>query len=122
VALANIALPLTNAFPGEFLMFNGIFSSTVTQYYLWFTVLGGLSIIFGAVYTLNMIRKVFYGESNALTAGAQDIRWNEQLALGVIVILILWLGICPQTLLNTVQETAHSILNKADVLPYIRKH
>ena len=122
VALANIALPLTNAFPGEFLMFNGIFSSTVTQYYLWFTVLGGLSIIFGAVYTLNMIRKVFYGESNALTAGAQDIRWNEQLALGVIVILILWLGVCPQTLLNTVQETAHSILNKADVLPYIRKH
>jgi len=27
IALANIALPLTNGFPGEFLMFNGIFSS-----------------------------------------------------------------------------------------------
>ena len=27
IALANIALPLTNAFVGEFLMFNGIFNS-----------------------------------------------------------------------------------------------
>ena len=30
IALANIALPLTNAFVGEFLMFNGIFSSRVS--------------------------------------------------------------------------------------------
>ena len=28
IALANIALPLTNAFVGEFLMFNGIFTSS----------------------------------------------------------------------------------------------
>lgn len=58
VALANIALPLTNAFPGEFLMFNGIFSSS-TKYYLWFTLMAGMGIILGAVYTLNMIRRVF---------------------------------------------------------------
>ena len=32
IALANIALPLTNAFVGEFLMFNGIFASDATQY------------------------------------------------------------------------------------------
>ncbi len=32
IALANIALPFTNAFVGEFLMFNGIFNSLATQY------------------------------------------------------------------------------------------
>jgi NADH:ubiquinone oxidoreductase subunit 4 (chain M) len=32
VALANIALPLTNAFVGEFMMFTGIFTSPVSDY------------------------------------------------------------------------------------------
>src|SRR2546423_6420213 len=36
IALANIGLPLTNGFVGEFLMFSGIFQSTVTQYYILF--------------------------------------------------------------------------------------
>src|SRR5947207_3485400 len=68
VALANIGLPLTNGFIGEFLMFNGIFASAVTKSYIVFTVLAGITIILAAVYMLNMIRKVFYGETNSLTA------------------------------------------------------
>ncbi|MCH5599447.1 complex I subunit 4 family protein [Niabella ginsengisoli] len=38
IAFANIALPLTNAFVGEFLMFNGILSSPITHYGIAFTV------------------------------------------------------------------------------------
>lgn len=111
IALANIALPLTNAFPGEFLMFNGIFSST-TVYNVWFTVLAGLGIIFGAVYTLNMIRKVFYGELNAVTAGATDIKLNEKLVLGLIVLIIFVLGVYPQLLLNETAQAAGAINEK----------
>jgi NADH-quinone oxidoreductase subunit M len=121
IALANIALPLTNAFIGEFMMFNGIFSSAVTKYYLWFTVLAGISIILGAVYILNMIRKVFYGNTNALTAKGMDIRFHEKLALGVIVVLIFWMGIYPQSLLGITEETANAILNKSDIIPLLKK-
>ena len=117
VALANIALPLTNAFPGEFLMFNGIFSSQ-TKYYLWFIVLAGMGIILGAVYTLNMIRKVFYGDTNELTAVAGDIRWNEKLALAIIVIIIFWLGVYPQILLNETTALTDSIFKKFELLQY----
>ena len=46
VALANIALPLTNGFVGEFLMFSGIFSSTATKYNVVFTCLQRLSALF----------------------------------------------------------------------------
>lgn len=113
IAFANIALPLTNAFPGEFLMFNGIFSS-VTAYNIWFTVLAGLGIIFGAVYTLNMIRKVFYGEMNAVTATVKDIAWNERLVLGVIVLLIFVLGIYPRILLQETEQAAGLINEKFD--------
>lgn len=121
IALANIALPLTNAFVGEFLMFNGIFNSQVTQYNVWFTVLAGLSIIFAAIYTLNMIRKVFYGNLNTLTSAAQDIKGNEKLVLGIILILIFWMGIYPQSLLHITNDITDSILNKSDILPLLRK-
>ncbi len=113
IALANIALPLTNAFPGEFLMFNGIFSS-VTVYNVWFTVLAGLGIIFGAVYTLNMIRKVFYGDVNERTQSATDISWNHRLVLGFIVLVIFILGVYPQLLLNETAQATAAINQKFD--------
>jgi len=115
VALANIALPLTNAFPGEFLMFNGIFSSK-TNYYLWFTIMAGMGIVLGAVYTLNMIRKVFYGTTNELTNTAMDIKWNEKLALGIIVAIIFLFGIYPQFLLNSTVAVTDTIIDKFEML------
>ncbi|MET0393891.1 MAG: NADH-quinone oxidoreductase subunit M [Chitinophagaceae bacterium] len=125
IALANIALPLTNAFVGEFLMFTGIFDSKVTVYNVWFTVLAGICIILAAVYTLNMIRKIFYGETVARTAGATDIRLSEKLALGIIVVLIFWLGVWSQPLLHITQdasaEITNSILKKSEILPLLKK-
>lgn len=117
VALANIALPLTNAFPGEFLMFNGIFSSH-TKFYMWFTVMGGMGIILGAVYTLNMIRKVFYGDVNTLTAGAADAGWNLKLALGILVALVFVFGIFPQLLLDQSEGVTETLLKKFEILRY----
>jgi NADH-quinone oxidoreductase subunit M len=121
IALANIALPLTNAFVGEFLMFSGIFGSDVSKYNIWYTVLAGVCIILAAIYTLNMIRKVFYGDTVARTSTAQDIRLNEKLALGVIVILIFWMGVYPQTVLNITNDISDSILKIADVRPLLKK-
>jgi NADH-quinone oxidoreductase subunit M len=116
IALANIALPLTNAFPGEFLIFNGVFNSR-TQYFLWYTILAGTSIILAAIYTLNMIRKVFYGELSVLTSASVDIKWNEKLALTILVIGIFWLGVRPQELLDLTAGVTNSIVNQFNNLP-----
>ncbi|MEJ7589610.1 MAG: NADH-quinone oxidoreductase subunit M [Ferruginibacter sp.] len=51
IAFANIALPLTNAFVGEFMMFGGLF-----KFNIWYAAVAGLSIILAAVYTLNMVQ------------------------------------------------------------------
>jgi NADH-quinone oxidoreductase subunit M len=112
VALANIALPLTNAFVGEFLLFSGVFTSTATEYNVVFTVAAAVTIILGAVYTLNMIKRVFYGEVNSVTAGVTDIRLNEKVALGVIVLLIVVVGVYPKPVLELTKETADFILTK----------
>lgn len=121
IALANIALPLTNGFIGEFLMFNGIFSSGVTKYYLAFTILAGLGIILAAVYTLNMIRKVFYGNSNELTAAATDISTNEKLVLSVIVVAIFMIGVFPNPMFELTNNIVDTIIEKSNVVPFLQQ-
>ena len=115
VAFANISLPLTNSFVGEFLMFNGIFTSTSTKYNVIFTVLALLSIILSAVYTLTMIQKVFFGPANPVTQEAHDIWGIEKVALGLIVIMIITFGVYPQPLLNVTDGFADMLLKKADI-------
>jgi NADH-quinone oxidoreductase subunit M len=112
VALANIALPLTNGFIGEFLLFTGVFTSTATQYNVVFTVVAAVTVILAAVYTLNMIKRVFFGEINALTAKVTDIRLNEKVALVVIVLLIVAVGVYPKPVLDLTKATADFILAK----------
>ncbi len=112
VALANIALPLTNAFVGEFMMFNGVFSSPVTRYGVMDTVTAGICIILSAVYTLNMIKKVFFGETNTLTASGSDTSVAVKFSLIIIVVLIFVTGIYPKPMLQLTNEVVDMILGK----------
>ncbi|MBS1575986.1 MAG: NADH-quinone oxidoreductase subunit M [Bacteroidetes bacterium] len=122
IALANIALPLTNGFIGEFLMFNGIFSTAGTKYTLAFTILAGLGIILGAVYTLNMIRKVVYGNTNTLTERAHDIYFNEKAILMVVVVAIFMIGIYPKPMIELTNNIVDAIINKSDVFSSVKGH
>jgi NADH-quinone oxidoreductase subunit M len=110
VALANIALPLTNSFVGEFLIFNGVFASTVTKYNVVLTVLAGLTIILSAVYTLNMLQKVLFGNTNTLTNISTDISLRTKLALAIIVLLIFVVGVFPKPMLSMTNELSDTIL------------
>ena len=112
IALANIALPLTNAFIGEFLMFNGVYASVVTKYNVVFTVAAGLTTILSAVYMLNMIQKVLYGPTNALTIRTRDIGRQESIILAVIVVAILVMGVFPKPMLDLTKDTVDAILTK----------
>jgi NADH-quinone oxidoreductase subunit M len=101
MAFANIALPLTNAFVGEFLMFNGLF-----QYNIWIAGVAGISIILAAVYTLNMVQKIFYGNTTPTTENAVDINGNIQLMLIVLVVVIIGFGVYPQPMIELTKVAA----------------
>lgn len=120
IALANIALPLTNGFVGEFLMFNGLLQIK-SQYYMWFTVMAGIGVILSAIYTLNMIRKIFYGKTRDFAAPGGDLRWNESLALGIIVVLVFWLGIYPQPLLDITDQVTKDVLGFFETVQFTGK-
>jgi NADH-quinone oxidoreductase subunit M len=95
IAFANIALPLTNAFVGEFMMFAGLFKFNV-----WFTAIAGISIILSAVYTLKMVQRVFYGEKSVAAASVVDLKLNQKVALAIVVALIFAFGVYPQPLIE----------------------
>ena len=120
IALANIALPLTNAFVGEFLLFNGILA-TPSNYYWVFAAVGGLGIILSAVYTLKMIRAIFYGEPNTITNKPIQLESHEVIALSVIVGLILFFGVYPQPLLDMTADFSKELFSQTDITSLFRK-
>lgn len=120
IALANIALPLTNAFPGEFLQFNAIFHAQ-SPYRIVFIILSGLGVILSAIYTLNMIRRIFYGETNALTETGLRLSKAETVALSLVVALVLAFGIYPQAALDFTNDYAWEYVKSIDITRFLAK-
>ena len=106
IVLGTVALPLTNGFVGEFLLLNAVF-----QYDIWFAAIAGLTMIFGAVYMLRMYKGVMQGETNALTISFTDISGSEQLALGIICLLIIVIGIYPQPILHLSEAAVTNLVH-----------
>ena len=107
MVLANMALPLTNAFIGEFAMFTGLY-----QHNPWYVVFASISVILVAVYSLNMVQKVIYGETNAITQSVQDISVKQKFTLAVIVLFIFILGVYPKPVFQLTELTVSSIMTR----------
>ena len=103
--LGSVAVPLTNGFPGEFLLLNGVWN-----YNCWMGAVAGLTIIFGAVYMLRAYGLVVFGETNPQTATFADLDTREFLVLGVIASLVLVLGFFPGLILNLTDMSVNRIL------------
>lgn len=101
ISFANIALPLTNGFIGEFMLFTGIFQSA-SQYHMIFMAVAGLGIILGAVYTLSMVQKVAYGTNNSGVLAVAKMSGAEWTAVAILIAFIIALGVFPQPLLDLV--------------------
>jgi len=106
IFLGSIALPLTNGFVGEFLMFAGIF-----KFNIWFGAIAGLSIIFGAVYMLYLYQKIMLGETNKLTSSFAKLTINERVILTFIAVLVIVMGVFPQPFLNLTEAGVQTLLS-----------
>ena len=107
LAFANIALPLTNAFVGEFLMFNGLF-----EFNVYITAAALISIILAAVYTLTMVQKLFYGNTVTVTEKTGEVGTNVQLMLAVIVVVVIVFGVYPQPMIDLTKDTVNAVFGK----------
>ncbi len=98
-SFANVALPLTNAFVGEFLMFNSLF-----QVNPWMAAAAGVSVVLAAIYTLNMVQKCAYGD---VSVAIQKMTTNKpaQAVLIVLIIIVFVTGVYPQPLFDLTKDT-----------------
>ncbi|MFZ4456163.1 MAG: complex I subunit 4 family protein [Bacteroidales bacterium] len=101
IVLANVALPLTNSFVGEFLILLGLF-----QYNQVLAAIAGLTVILGAVYMLKMYQKVMYGEKNSVTESFEDLTAGEMILFVPIVVCIFLIGIYPSFVLRILETVA----------------
>ncbi len=104
MAFANVSLPLTNSFVGEFLMFDSVF--------VYSKILGAvavISIILAPVYTLWMVQKMFYGEVPKEGAVQLKLPASAQLMLVILVAVVLIFGFYPQPMINLTSDTVTKI-------------
>jgi NADH-quinone oxidoreductase subunit M len=74
--------------------------------------IAGISIIFAAVYTLNMVQKVFYGNTVVATENAVETSSNVQLMLVLLVVMVIAFGVYPQPMIDLTKDTVNTILIK----------
>ena len=106
-AMANSGLPATSGFVGEFMVILGAIQAN-----FWYAFLASTTLIFGAAYTLWMIKRVFYGEiANANVAALKDLNKREFLILATLALLVLALGVYPQPLTDMTNASVTQLLS-----------
>ena len=93
-AMASLGLPGLGNFIGEFLVLLGAFNVNV-----WLTSVTTLVLILAPVYALNIIQKALHGPLQQRSP-LFDFNGRELAALALLALATVWLGICPQTVLN----------------------
>jgi NADH-quinone oxidoreductase subunit M len=89
--MASAGLPTTSGFVGEFLTIVAVYQNS-----FYYSLLIGLSVIFGALYMLYMYKKTMFGKSNPKTFNtATDLNLVEIFSLGSLAILVIICGIYP---------------------------
>jgi NADH-quinone oxidoreductase subunit M len=100
--MANVGLPGTSGFVGEFLVITNSFQAG-----FWVTFFAASTLITGAAYSLWMYRRVFYGEiANEDVRQLQDIHGINIVVFALLAGSILLIGIYPNALLNVVHASA----------------
>jgi NADH-quinone oxidoreductase subunit M len=93
-AMASLGLPGLGNFIGEFLVLLGAFKVNVLL-----TSVAALVLILAPVYSLGIIQKAFHGPLQNHSP-LSDFNHRELASLGFLVLATVWLGLCPQPVLN----------------------
>ena len=103
-SMANISFPGTSSFVGEFLILAGIFKES--SWVAFFTM---LSMILGAVYTLWVYNRLFFGniKNNAIVKFS-DVNKKELYIFLSLILILLLMGIYPKFFVSTFHT---SVLN-----------
>jgi NADH-quinone oxidoreductase subunit M len=110
-AMANTGLPGTSGFVGEFLVILGAYQVNV-----WYAFLAATTLVFGAAYTLWMVKRVIFGEvRNAGVAALTDATPREMLYLSLLAVAVLAMGLWPFPFLDVMHASVEHLLLQVSV-------
>ncbi|GMT40328.1 MAG: NADH dehydrogenase subunit M [bacterium] len=110
-AMANVGLPGTSGFVGEFLVILGVF-----QVNAWYAIIAGTTLILGAAYTLWMYKKAIYGAvNNDMVKALKDINSREGLFLLLLTLSVLVIGLWPAPFLEIIHASVDRLLTLSAV-------
>ena len=105
-AMANCGLPGTAGFVGEWMVILG-----ALDYNFFIALLAATTLIFGAAYTLWMVKRVYFGDvANDNVKGLQDINGREFLMLALLAAAVLWMGVYPKPFTDVMNVSVTALL------------
>jgi proton-translocating NADH-quinone oxidoreductase chain M len=103
--LANIALPGTSSFIGEFLLLTGIYKTNVVT-----AIVSALGVILSGAYSLWLYNRLIFGNIKInYTLKFSDICFREFIVIFPLFFFILFMGICPIYFLSYIHFACNSV-------------
>ncbi|HEX5806386.1 MAG TPA: NADH-quinone oxidoreductase subunit M [Macromonas sp.] len=109
--MANCGLPGTAGFVGEWMVILGAVKAN-----FWIGMAAATALIFGAAYSLWMFKRVYLGPvGNDHVKELTDINKREFLVLGLLAIMVLYMGIHPKPFTDVMNASVSELLRLAAV-------
>ena len=109
-SMANIALPGTSSFVGEFLILAGAFQANTTV-----CVLSATGMILGGGYSLWLFNRVAFGNIKVqYTKAFSDVDKREFATLLPLIVLTLVMGIYPEIFLDPMHVSCNNLLSQLE--------
>jgi NADH-quinone oxidoreductase subunit M len=110
-SMANSGLPATSGFVGEFMVILG-----AVDYNFWIGLLAATTLIFGAAYSLWMVKRVVFGAvANDHVAELKDIGPREFWMLMGLAFFVLLMGVWPAPFIEVMQVSVDDLLKHVAV-------
>jgi len=107
-AMANCGLPGTAGFVGEWLVILG-----AVDYNFWIALAASTTLVFGAAYTLWMVKRVYFGDvANHHVKDLQDLNGREFLMLALLAAAVLWMGLYPKPFTDVMNVSVAELLQR----------
>ena len=105
-AMANVGLPGTSGFVGEFMVILGAVKTN-----FWYAFAAASTLIFGAAYTLWMYKRVIFGAvANSHVAKLADITLREKVIFAILTLAVLGMGLYPLPLSEIMYASVNDLL------------
>jgi NADH-quinone oxidoreductase subunit M len=105
-AMANCGLPGTSGFVGEWMVILG-----TVKFNFWLGLLAATTLVFGAAYTLWMVKRVYFGDvANVDVRALADINSREFTMLALLAAAVLWMGVYPKPFTDVMHQSVTQLI------------